>query len=251
MVFNAVTADVKLLRDSVDAVAQLIDDGLFKLGPSGIELTAADRAMVAVVELKLNSSAFESYQCDREATIGLNLLNFLTVLRRAGPEDKLTLNLNESVNRLELTLTGSSVRSFAIPLLEMSAADIPPIGQLEFPAAAELKTDIITQGIEDADIIADSVVIELTDSAIRMTAEGDSSKAELRLASGSPALLKLAAREAVRSRYPLNYLKKIAKAARIADTARLQLGQDYPLRLEFKGETASIAMVLAPRVSEE
>ncbi|MEM5811049.1 MAG: DNA polymerase sliding clamp, partial [Candidatus Aenigmatarchaeota archaeon] len=56
----------------------------------------------------------------------------------------------------------------------------------------------------------------------------------------------------VRSRYPIDYLKKMIKASKIADSATVRLGQDYPMKLEFKsGDKVSMTFVLAPRVSEE
>ena len=79
--FSVTTNDPRTLKDSIDTIAQLIDEGLFKLKRDGIELLATDRAMVAVVEFKLNASAFEEYKCDKEATIGLNLLNFLEIIQ--------------------------------------------------------------------------------------------------------------------------------------------------------------------------
>ena len=41
------------------------------------------------------------------------------------------------------------------------------------------------------------------------------------------------------------------KASKISDNVKLKLGNDYPLRMEFKGDKASLTMILAPRVSEE
>ena len=54
--FNVVTNNPKLLKDSIETISQLIDEGSFKIKPTGIELVATDRAMVAVVDFKLNSS---------------------------------------------------------------------------------------------------------------------------------------------------------------------------------------------------
>ncbi|MHA2339884.1 MAG: proliferating cell nuclear antigen (pcna), partial [Candidatus Hodarchaeales archaeon] len=112
--FRAVTNDPKLLRDSIDTISQIIDDGLFKINNSGLELLASDRAMVSVVDFKLKSSGFEEFECDKEASIGINLLNLLTVLKRAEGGDKLILNLNEVENKFEIILEGRSKRKFAI-----------------------------------------------------------------------------------------------------------------------------------------
>jgi hypothetical protein len=55
----------------------------------------------------------------------------------------------------------------------------------------------------------------------------------------------------VKARYPLEYLKKMMKAAKIADIVSLQFGQDYPMKIEFKNEKCQLSFVLAPRVSED
>ncbi len=78
------------------------------------------------------------------------------------------------------------------------------------------------------------------------------SKSELELAKGESALMSLDTADETKSRYPLDYLKKMVKAAKISDTVIVQFGQDYPMKLSFKsGDKASLQFVLAPRVSEE
>jgi len=84
-----------------------------------------------------------------------------------------------------------------------------------------------------------------------MRAEGDISSAQLELERGNQSLISLTSDNEVKSRYPLDYLKKIVKAAKIADSVKLNWGQDYPMKLEFKSkDKCSIFFVLAPRVSE-
>jgi len=248
--FKAVTSNPKILKDSIDTISQLIDEGLFKLKRDGIELMATDRAMVAVVDFKLGSGAFDEYNCDSEKEVGLNLLNFLTILKRAGVGDKLILEFKDE-NKLEITLKGKSTRKFAIPLLEISKEEIPPVDQLDFSASMEVRADVLDQGIADADIIADSIIFDLSDGSMKMFAEGDSSRTELILESGNESLISLNTKQPVKSRYPLDYLKKIIKASRLAPIAKIQLGTDYPMRIEFKGNNISLRCILAPRVSED
>ena len=84
-----------------------------------------------------------------------------------------------------------------------------------------------------------------------MFAEGDSSKTELILEGGNESLISLNTKQQVKSRYPLDYLKKIIKASRLAPIAKIQLGTDYPMRIEFAGKNISLRCILAPRVSED
>lgn len=247
--FSSTLTNVKILRDSIDTISQIIDEGLFKIKRDGIELLATDRAMVAVVDFKLDAAAFDEYSCDKETEVGLNLLNFLQLLKRAGPDDKLKMTLDD--NKLNITLDGISTRNFSVPILTISSDEIPPVNQLDFAASAEMSSTIIEQGIADADIVADSVMIEMSSDKLKMFASGDTSKAELILNKGSEFLFNIDVKDPVKSRYPLDYLKKMIKASKITDKVKMNLGTDYPMKLEFKGDNVSLKLVLAPRVSEE
>lgn len=120
----------------------------------------------------------------------------------------------------------------------------------KFTADAEVSSSILEQGINDADIIADSVIIELSPDKLRMFAEGNNSKSELKLFKGTDTLTNLNAKEIVSARYSLEYLKKMIKASRISDKVKIMLGKDFPIRLFFENENASLSLILAPRVAE-
>ena len=55
----------------------------------------------------------------------------------------------------------------------------------------------------------------------------------------------------VKARYPLEYLKKMIKAAKIADSVSVNFGQDYPMKIEFKNDLCQLSFVVAPRVSDD
>lgn len=249
--FSASTTNTKILKDSIDTVSQIIDEGIFKIKRDSIELMASDRAMVAVIDLRLKSSLFEEYQFDQEISIGLNLINFLTILKRAGSDDRLTMKIDDENNKLDIILTGKTTRRFAVPILDISEDEVPPINQLEFHATAEVMSDIIDQGIADADVIADSVVIELSPENLKMVSEGNSSKIELDAVKGDETVPDISASETVKSRYPIDYLKKVMKASRLSKLAKMKIGTDYPMKIEFRGDDVYLGCVLAPRVSED
>ncbi len=247
--FKAKLSDPKLFVNAVSTIGELIDEGVFNLSKDGISFIASDRAMVSVVNFKLSSTAFDEYEIDADQKIGLNITNLLSVLKRIGADDKMSLSLQDS--KLEVKLDGKSKRKFVIPLLDISQEEIPPIHNLEFASRAEVKPHILESGIEDADIISDAVLFEIADGKFVMRAEGDVSKAELELEKGNENLLSLESTGNVKSRYPIDYLKKMVKAAKIAESAAIQFGQDYPMRLEFKaGDKATLSFILAPRVND-
>lgn len=249
-VFKATLKNIGLLTDSVSTIAELIDEGIFKLSKEGISLIASDRAMVAVVDFKLSASAFEEFVIDKEQSIGLDIPNFLSVLKRGGSEDRATFSLQDS--KLELMLENASRRRFVLPLLDLSQEEIPAINQLEFSTKVQVKSDVLQSGIEDAGVVADSVLFVATPSRFGMKADGDVSSTQLELEKGTKSLIDLMAAKEAKARYPLDYLKKMVKAAKLADSVTLEWSQDYPIKISFRsGDKVSLSFVLAPRVQEE
>ena len=245
-----ITKEPDVLIGTISTIAEIIDEGIFKLKKDGIYLTAADRALVAVVDLFISKDAFETYNIDEEQDIGVNITNLLTILKRGAQADKLELQVEE--NKMKVIIYSNSKRKFTIPLLDIGQEEIPPVDQLEYKVHISIKPEVLKSGIEDASIITDAVTFEVTDKTFKILAEGDITQAELELKEGEEGLLSLKKEENSRSKYPIEYLKKMIKAARIADTVNIHFSKDYPMRLEFKyGENYRLGFVLAPRVSEE
>jgi len=247
--FKATTNEPEVVITAVETAAEIIDEGIFKLSKDGISLTAADRALIAVIDLFISKDSFEEYEVKEEKEIGINMTNFLSVLKRARGSDKLSLELSQ--DRLIVTIFNSTKRRFYVPLIQLSKEEIPPIEQLEFKAKVVLKPDVLKEAIDDAEVITDAVTFVAKKDSFQILAEGDISKSELELKEGEEGLIELNVKEEARSKYPIDYLEKILKAQKISDEVSLMFSQDYPLRLDFKYENrARISMVLAPRVSE-
>ncbi|VVB59779.1 DNA polymerase sliding clamp [uncultured archaeon] len=248
--FKAVLSDVYLFRDSLTAINELVNEAIFKIKADGIYLTATDPTMVALVDYKFLSSAFESYVVHEAEDIGLNIENLLAVLKRAKSEEKVTLDFAKGANKLLVTINGASTRKFTIPVLDIEKGEVPEMS-LEFTATVEVKTNVLIDGIEDASIVTDTVILGANANEFTMRAEGDLSKVEIILEKGSPDLIGIEAKTSVASKFSLEYLKKIVKGAKIADTAKIQLGNDYPLKVTFRAvDNLQISYVLAPRVED-
>jgi len=249
-VFKAFMSDSSLFKDSISTIGELIDEGIFKVDKNGLSLVAADRAMVAVIDFKLPATIFDKFEVDKEQSIAVNMTNLVSVIKRLGSNEKLEMELKE--NKLEIMMTNASKRKFTVPLLDITQEEIPPISQLEFTAKAKVKADVLKNGIEDADIVSDSVIFEAAKDSFSLKASGDISSTELTLERGNDALLDINANGLIRARYPLDYLKKMIKAAKLANEINIRWSKDYPMRMDFASvDKVSLGFVLAPRVSEE
>lgn len=247
--FEAKTDNIALLRDSLGTVAELIDETEFHIREFGIQMIAADRAVVVVVDFYLSRDLFKEYKYTEDQRIGLNLQNLLQILRRANDDDVLTLKLHEG--KIDITLRGQSTRKFVLPLIDISREETPPLNKLEFSSHVVMNSDVLSSGIEDADLLTDSVILTLTKDHLTMKGESDSSFTQLDLAKGEGGFRILEMTEPVRARYSLDYLKKIIKAKKFSPDAKIWMANDYPMKLQFEYPgKIQLGFILAPRVEE-
>ena len=73
-----------------------------------------DSAHVSLVSLKINESGFEEYRCDKNITLGINLVDFSKILKMAKVDDILILKAEEENSFLSITFENKSNRFFII-----------------------------------------------------------------------------------------------------------------------------------------
>jgi proliferating cell nuclear antigen len=250
-VFEAELSDVSLLRDSMDAIADLIDEAGLNIKEDGIEIIASDRAVVAVVDFMLNKTAFDTYNYDKSLKLGVNFSSLMQVLKRHQSGEKLKISADDS--KIILNFEGDVKRNFVLPVINVSKEETPDLVKLEsgFTARMRIDSNVLNHGVEDAELIGDSIVFTVRNDMVIMDSESDSSSSKLELHTGSDALEIDKIGEPVRSRYSIDYMKKILKAKKIADKVSISLSSEYPIKMQFDvPDKLKLAFILAPRVEE-
>ncbi len=249
--FKAELEEVGLLQDSMKTISDLISEGLFQLEEDGIKLIAADPAMVALVDFKIEKDVFENYELDGEDKVGLNLENLYSILRRANSNDTITLELDEDESKFHIKMENSSTRNFSLPILNLSEDDIPSTDQLDFNVTAELEAQVLESAIKDALVVGDSVTVSATGEELRIVSEGDQSNVDFTISGDSDGVMSLEGSEA-ESMFSLDYLNSMIGAKSLSDVVEIRLGDDFPMRLNFDvPDDARLSFVLAPRIEEE
>ena len=239
-------AEPKLLKDSISIIADLVTEAQFKITPDAIELIAMDPASVAMVTFKLLSSSFEEYDVKEEQTIALNLNNVKQVLKRA-TNCKITLELLE--DKLKFIMKGKSTKTFMLPLIEIEESE-RKMPNLNFEATVVTNSAVLTEAIEDMDIIGESVTFETGKNKFKVSSKGDMSKADVEI--GSDDDTKIVSEGKFKSKYSIEYLKKMIQGAKLAPKVSLQFANDYPLKVEYKVlNKMQLVFILAPRVENE
>ena len=241
----------KYLKESISIISELVSEGRFKITKDYIELVAMDPANVAMVIFKLLSSSFVEYNVEKEASVAINLSNLKQVLKRAKSSDVLSLELDEEKNKLIITLKGNSTRTFSLPIIELEEKE-QKIPQLQFPVTVTTSSDILSEAIEDVDIIAESVNFICDSKAFTIEGEGDLSKANIEMKESDEVKIEVEAIDKAKAKYSIEYLKKMISASKISETAKIQFNKDYPLKMEFIDvDKVMLSFILAPRVDND
>lgn len=242
-------AEPNYLKDSVSIISELVNEASFKIKPNSMELVAMDPANVAMVIFKLLSSAFTEYKVEKEVDLAINLTNLKQILRRAKSSDSLTMEIEE--DKLKITLEGNSTRTFYLPIIDIEEKE-QKVPDLSFPVTIKTKTDVLTDAIEDVDVVAESVSFVAEPKKLTVVAEGDLSKAKIEIPSKGDTIVVSDTPDKIKAKYSIEYLKKMILGGKLADDVTIQFNKDYPLKLEYKSvDKLFLSFILAPRVEND
>ena len=245
-----VLAEPKYFKDSISIISELVSEAKFTAGTNGLRLVAMDPANVAMVVFELLSSCFTEYQVKGTEDVCINLNNLKQILRRAKPDDILTLETTED-SKLKIVMKSNTVRSFSIPTLEAEDKE-QRVPELSFPITVESTSEMLSEAIEDVSVVAESVTLLGEKGLLCVKAEGDLSKAFIEIKPDDVTNIKTTSADKFKAKYSLEYLKKMIAGGKLAEQVSLHFNNDYPMKLEYKvKDKLSLSFILAPRVDND
>ena len=241
-------AEPRYLKDSVSVISDLVTEAKFSVKKDMLELIAMDPANVAMVVFKLLSTCFTEYDVKQNVDIAINLAQLKQILRRAKSNDMVTLEIEEG--KLKIQFRSDTIRTFALPIIDVEEKE-QRVPDLTFPITAELNSSMLTDAIGDVDIVAESVTFLGDNGKLTIAAEGDLSKAKIEIKSDDNTKI-VSKTEKIKSKYSIEYLKKMIEGSKISDRVVMQFSNDYPLHLNYTlKDKVSLIFILAPRVEND
>ena len=244
-------AEPKVFRESISVISELVLEARFSISKNGITLVAMDPANVAMVIFKLLPTMFTEFNLPEPVDIALNLNNLKQILKRVGPSDTLALEMQDN-SKLKITIAGSTIRRFSLPIIAFDEKE-QKTPNLTFPTTITMPVDMLSQAVDDASIVADSLILAADPKKFVVSAIGDLNNAEIEIsATDSRVQLVCEAKEGAKSRYSVEYLKKMISGSRVSDVVKVQFNKDYPLKLEYVAtDKVLLSFILAPRVEHD
>ena len=242
-------SDPKFFKDPITIISELVNEARFKVTKDSLEMVAMDPANVAMVIFKLLSSSFVEYDIKQDTEISINLDNLKKILRRISPADTLTMEIADAM--LQVTLKGKSTRTFSLPILELEEKE-QKVPDLKFACDVTTTTNVLEEAIDDVDIVAESVSFESDGHSLIVSAEGDLSQAKIEVKQDEDTKINVKESGKIKSRYSVEYLKKMVHASKLSNDVTLSFSKDYPLKISYKlVDKLLLAFILAPRVDND
>ncbi|GAB6860767.1 DNA polymerase sliding clamp [Haloplanus litoreus] len=246
--FKAIVS-ASTLRDALDSVSVLVDECKVRLNEDGLSIRAVDPANVGMVDLSLDSTAFESYEADG-GVIGVNLARLEDIAGMGNAGDLVHLELDEETRKLHIRIDGLS---YTLALIDPdSIRQEPDIPDLDLPAEIVVEGNQLDRGITAADMVSDHINLRVDETAetFHIEAEGDTDDVDFEL--GADDIIHLEAGPAD-SLFSLDYLKDMNKAIPGDAEVTVELGEEFPVKLhyEFAEGLGKVTFMLAPRIQSE
>jgi len=239
--FNAKISDTKSWKNSINAIAALIDEGTFDVSESGLKLRAMDPSQIALVDFDLPAKAFEEYKVDKAQTFGIDFIELSKITKRVKAEDKIDIALDK---RLKLTFRGKTKRQFNLAVIDSTSAP-PKEPKIEFTAEVKIAPEILKDALKDAELVSNHVALSIKDG-LNVRADGDTGSADIEL--GEENMLSKDVKEEARAVFSLDHLNNILLAAENPSVVTLSLRNDAPLKMEYAVGEGKVVYYLAPRI---
>jgi proliferating cell nuclear antigen len=237
------------LRDALDSVSVLVEECKIRLNEDGLAIQAVDPANVGMVDLSLDSEAFESYEADG-GVIGVNLSRLEDIAGMGNAGDLVHLELDEETRKLHIRIDGLS---YTLALIDPdSIRQEPDIPDLDLPAEIVLEGTHLDRGIKAADMVSDHIALRVDEEedTFHIQAEGDTDDVDLKLTREDLIDLEVGPAESL---FSLDYLKDMNKAIPSDAEVTMELGEEFPVKLhfEFAEGLGQVTYMLAPRIQSD
>jgi proliferating cell nuclear antigen len=258
--FECRFAQAVTLRKILDAIKDLVTQTNLEVSDGGIAIQAMDTTHISLVALQLRDDGFETFRCDNNVTLGLNVNILTKILKCAANDDSVTLRAHDEGDHLHVIFkspTSSRVSEFELKLMDIDEDPIriPPT---EYSATVEMPSVAFQRICRDLLQFGDSVSIAADKDGVRFSVKGQMANATTLL--GPDEVLdgeegeavRVSIKQPVELAFALKYLINFAKASPLSPTVKLQLAPQIPLSLTYAIESLGyVTYFLAPKIETE
>lgn len=257
--FQAVMEEAIVFKKIIESIKDLVQQVNIEATPEGLSLQAMDSAHVSLIHLKMIESGFKTYRCDKNITLGINLVDLSKVLKMAQNDDQLTLKASSDVSFLNLLMENKKSNKdydIQLPLLTLESESYG-IPETEYPTIISMSSGEFFRICKEMSALTDTIQISVQDSKQAVISyKGKVGTGKLTLKNNTSdkegESLTIKCDEPVDTKYGLQYINSFSKASSLSSSVDVSLSMNFPLMIGYEiADLGFIKFYLAPKISED
>lgn len=257
--FEARLVQGSILKKVLEALKDLINEACWDISSSGVSLQSMDSSHVSLVQMTLRSEGFDTYRCDRNLAMGVNLTSMSKILKCAGNEDIITLRAEDNADTLALVFEAPNQEKVSDYEMKLMDLDVEQLGipEQEYSCVVKMPSGEFARICRDLSHIGDAVVISCAKDGVKFSASGELGNGNIKLSQTSNVdkeeeAVTVDMNEPVQLTFALRYLNFFTKATPLSSTVTLSMSADVPLVVEYKiADMGHLKYYLAPKIEDE
>ena len=239
-----VTARQDLMSKIIETLGVVVEDARFDFGENGLEIRVVDPSHVAMIQMNIDSAAFDTWELD-ETKLGLELRKIKELVSLGGPTDMIEMAYGDETGVLTVNL-GKIDRN--IRPLDNTTMNPPTLPELKLPCKVTISGSDFTQALKAARQVGDLVNFSIDENTFTVHVQGSTDS--VTVAFNKDELQHMECEKPARSQYSLTYLVPLSKIFGNLESVNIGFGENYPLSMSFNFHdgAAEVQYFLAPRV---
>ena len=142
-----------------------------------------DFSHVALVCLNLSMEGFETYRCDSNIVLGVNIQNLAKVMKLADPSDSVTLQAEQDPQTLKITFENPKsgrITEFALNLISLDIEHLS-IPETEYNALVTINSSEFQKICKELASLADELIIQTNPDEVVLSVEGTAGSGFIKL----------------------------------------------------------------------
>jgi len=111
-----------VLKKTMDALKDLIKEAVWDVSSQGLSLQSMDSSHVSLVQVTLRTEGFETFRCDKNLALGVNMDTMGKLMKCASSDDAITLKSEDNGDLLGLVFEakgGDKTAEFEMKLMDL------------------------------------------------------------------------------------------------------------------------------------
>ena len=211
-----------LLKKLIESIKELVTDINLDITGAGVSLQAMDSSHVALVTLSLTSEGFEEYRCDKQMTLGVNILQLSKIMKCGGNEDSIILRAEVEPSNLNIQFENKKQKKISDFSLSLITIDSEHLGipDTNYSSIVTMSSSEFTRICRELYSLSETVEIETNKSYIKFSVKsevvGGSIKIDANDSNEKDEMTIINVEEPVSLAFALRYLNMFTKASSLS-----------------------------------